>query len=116
MRVVEGRGHRREHQQRVRDRHHAIEALGQSPAVHKLADDVRNAFFLAVGEHREDVVVPKLRDGDRFDLEANPVVLVFGEELGQDLDRHVAGKGLLIGFVDRSHSSTAYLLDDQIRT
>jgi hypothetical protein len=114
--MFDGRGYRREHQQRVSDRHHAIEALGQSPSVHKLANDVRNAFFLAVSEHREDVVVAKLGDCDRFDLEANPVVLVLREELRQDLDRYVAGKGLLIGLVYRSHSSTAYLLDDQIRT
>jgi hypothetical protein len=74
----------------------------------------RNALLLPVGEHGEDVVVPQLGDRDRFDLEANPVVLVLGEELGKDLDRHVAGKGLLIGLVNRGHASTAYLLDDQI--
>src|SRR5712691_5363571 len=116
VRVVEGGGHGRQHLERIRDRHDAVEAVRQRASVHELANDVGHAFLFPVGEHGEDVVVSKLGNRDRFDLEANPVVLVLGEEIGQDLDRYVAGKGLLISLVDRGHASAAYLLDDQIRT
>ena len=58
----------------------------------------------------------QLGNCDCLDLEPNAIVLVLGEKLGQDLDCDVAGKGLLVGLVHRSHAPASDLFDDQIRT
>src|SRR5438046_10251395 len=47
-------------------------------------------------------------------MEALAVLFVLGEELGQDLDRHVAVERGVVGLVDGGHAAAPDALDDAV--
>src|SRR5688572_23557153 len=55
-------------------------------------------------------------DDARFLLEARRELSAFRKLAWQDLDRHITVDRGLIGFIDRRHAASTYLIDDAIGT
>jgi hypothetical protein len=63
---------------------------------------------------REDVGVRQRRDGSRFALEPRHAVGIGGEDLGQQLDRHLPAQRGVLRTPHHSHAALAELGDQAI--
>src|SRR5206468_6709048 len=114
VRVIQRVGDRLQHRDRVVDVDSSAEPVGQRASADELEHQVRDAALVAEVVDAEDVRVAEPRDGHRLLMEALAVLLVLGEELGQDLDRHVAVERGVVGLVDGGHAAAPDALDDAV--
>ena len=94
----------------------ALQLPAQGLALEQFGHRVGNVTLAAEVEDFENVRMGQLGDRLGFALEAGQAVGVLGQRLGQDLDRHVSIKPLVVGPVDLSHAARAERRGDLVRT
>src|SRR5258708_6017504 len=94
--------------------HRAAETLRESSTFHQFEHQIGNAALLPEIEDVENVRVLEPRNRPRLLLEAFAVTLVFGKEIGKDLDRDVGMEGGLVGPIDARHPAATDAGDDPV--
>ncbi len=106
----------------LQQRHHFLQVhrgahpFGERAALDQLEHEEGNPVLVAEVEDLEDVGMLETGDRPRLLLEPLAIGRFVGEDVGQDLDRHVAIEGGVVGAVDRSHAATTDSLQDPVRT
>jgi len=88
--------------------------LAQARAVDVLHDEVGARVDFAALEHGHDVRMRQPAQRIRLAVEALEKLRIFGQLLGQDLERHGAAKAELGRAIDGSHAATAENLVDAV--
>ena len=91
-----------------------VEHLVQAQPLDELHDVVGRPVVLAHAEDRHDVGVVQLRRRPRLALESVPLLGVAEDLRRQELQRHVAAEGDLLGLVDDAHPAAADLAEDPV--
>ena len=103
-----------EHEHRLAQLQGLAEPVRQGPSLDQLEDQVGDVVLVAEVEDLQDVRVLEAGDRPRLLLEALAVDRVVGEEVGKDLDRHVAVEGGVVCAVHGRHSSPADALEQTV--
>src|SRR5579862_3113000 len=83
-------------------------------AIEKFHDDEGLTVVLSDFMDRTNIRVIKCRCGLGFSLKAIECVRVFGQFIGQKLERDKSVQSYVFSFVDHTHPATAEFLDDAI--
>ena len=115
VRVVEGSSDLFEDPDDLFQVHWLANPVRKSSPLDQLEHEVGRAVLVAEVEDLDDVRVLQARHRARLLLESLAVFRVLGEEIGQDLDRHVAVEGGVVRAVDGCHAAAADALHDPVR-
>ena len=92
-----------------------VHPLAHRGSVDELRDDVAlGRLGAGVVEDLEDVVVPQLRDRQRFSLEAGTRLFAVGEVGVEDFDRHLALEHGVVAAIHDRHPAVADFFDDLV--
>src|SRR5206468_4852167 len=103
-----------EHPHRLTQLHGLAEPVRQGSSLDELEHQVGEVVLVAEVEDLQDVRMLETGDRPRLLLEALAVERVVGEEVGEDLDRHVAVESGVVGAVDGRHAAAADALEQTV--